>query len=424
MRRASALSAVGFLALTVYAGACSPSSSSGGSFVGGRGSGAGGGRAGTSGIDSSATGSIGGCDANGWTEGTTGGSAGATGAPVIPLSCSTNGEICALTDGGAGDGGLCSDQRCVCRVGIMPHSPTSWCVQVTLVQNGEKASPTACASVAGDGTPGEAGLYDQQVQGTGLQPGFQTTPTSDGGPILSDEVTGLRWQAIAVGGVGQAEAAAYCQGLSLSETWRLPTPAEAIGILDYGSPGLVSGGFSAAGDVWTNAALVGTEQAVGWAVSEQTGQTRTLPAETPLAVRCVSDADAQCTQPLQRFVSLDAYRTLDAQTGLTWQKAPLAGSQDWQDALGCVSLAPDGPDPWHLPSVKELETLVDYAHRDPAIDPDAFELPNPCSGGALYWTSTADIADPDLQSVFAVDFTYGAVTTALFTDFAEALCVH
>lgn len=58
----------------------------------------------------------------------------------------------------------------------------------------------------------------------------------------------------------------------------------------------------------------------------------------------------------------------DTVTGLMWQQGE-AGAMNWQNALiYCEDLALAGYDDWRLPNRNELQTLVDYAEFNPAID--------------------------------------------------------
>ena len=68
----------------------------------------------------------------------------------------------------------------------------------------------------------------------------------------------------------------------------------------------------------------------------------------------------------------------DRATGLMWSKADSGKGMNWQDALAWVQKKNAekylGHDDWRLPSVKELQSIVDYTRspdttHSPAIDP-------------------------------------------------------
>jgi hypothetical protein len=68
----------------------------------------------------------------------------------------------------------------------------------------------------------------------------------------------------------------------------------------------------------------------------------------------------------------------DRATGLIWSKTDSGQGMNWQDALAWVQRKNTekalGHDDWRLPSVKELQSIVDYSRspdtsRSPAIDP-------------------------------------------------------
>ena len=68
----------------------------------------------------------------------------------------------------------------------------------------------------------------------------------------------------------------------------------------------------------------------------------------------------------------------DRATGLAWSKTDSGQGMNWQDALACVQKKNAekflGHDDWRMPSVKELQSIVDYTRspdtsQSPAIDP-------------------------------------------------------
>lgn len=91
----------------------------------------------------------------------------------------------------------------------------------------------------------------------------------------------------------------------------------------------------------------------------------------------------------------------DRATGLMWSKADSAKGMNWQDALAWVQKENSakflGHNDWRLPSVKELQSIVDYTRspdtsHSPAIDPifNCTQITN--EGGKpdwpCYWSAT------------------------------------
>ena len=83
---------------------------------------------------------------------------------------------------------------------------------------------------------------------------------------------------------------------------------------------------------------------------------------------------------------------IDNKTGLMWQDNSAAKykMKDWQGALAfCEELHLAGHDDWRLPTVKELETVIDMSEGNPAVK-NSFK--NVGSSG-YYWSSTEDESD-------------------------------
>jgi len=82
---------------------------------------------------------------------------------------------------------------------------------------------------------------------------------------------------------------------------------------------------------------------------------------------------------------------LDTKTKLVWQQPPAAAPMAWAAAKSyCAGLgATLGGSGWRLPTIKELQTLVDVSvATGPTIDPTYF--PNTGMGG--FWSSTPSTA--------------------------------
>jgi hypothetical protein len=93
----------------------------------------------------------------------------------------------------------------------------------------------------------------------------------------------------------------------------------------------------------------------------------------------------------------------DTRTKLTWVQTPTTATFAWSAAITyCSTLSLNGTG-WRLPTVKELNSLVDYSVSSPGplIDATAF----PGAPAVLFWSSSA--ATSTLGSAWIVDFQSG-----------------
>jgi len=77
----------------------------------------------------------------------------------------------------------------------------------------------------------------------------------------------------------------------------------------------------------------------------------------------------------------------DNKTGLMWQDNSTAKNtkKDWQGALAlCSQLRLAGHDDWRLPTIKELEKVINLSQDNPAIK-EGFKN---VGGSGYYWSST------------------------------------
>jgi hypothetical protein len=80
----------------------------------------------------------------------------------------------------------------------------------------------------------------------------------------------------------------------------------------------------------------------------------------------------------------------DIKTNLQWIKSWNSDWNtnrfDWNGALNyCENLVFAGQSDWRLPNIKELSSIIDRTHVNPAIDTEAFDQ---ARGDARYWSST------------------------------------
>jgi hypothetical protein len=103
--------------------------------------------------------------------------------------------------------------------------------------------------------------------------------------------------------------------------------------------------------------------------------------------------------PAARFRDNGDGTVTDRLTHLVWLlDADCLGSEFWEDALAVVAALNTGADfgcedysastfaDWRLPNIKELQSLIDFGHSDPALPADhPFVAVRPSAG---YWSST------------------------------------
>jgi len=110
---------------------------------------------------------------------------------------------------------------------------------------------------------------------------------------------------------------------------------------------------------------------------------------------------------MKRFLLNEAgTEVTDSLTGLIWSQNTVASDVNHADAVKAVEAMGEG---WRLPTVDELQTIVDRTKYSPAIDADAF----PDTENDWYWTSTACAWN---ESARWVVYFYGGVVYGLHVD--------
>jgi hypothetical protein len=96
----------------------------------------------------------------------------------------------------------------------------------------------------------------------------------------------------------------------------------------------------------------------------------------------------------QRFVdALDGTAVLDKETGLVWAKTPDSIPRNWQTAKDyCTQLNLGGRMGWRLPTIEEINTLVDVANPGAVKLPAGHPFQNIQAG--WYWSSTTVVTYP------------------------------
>jgi hypothetical protein len=140
-----------------------------------------------------------------------------------------------------------------------------------------------------------------------------------------------------------------------------------------------------------------------------------------IAVALVTGS-AAANAPVGRYSIADAI-VLDTKTTLSWQRTVPTAIFSWPDAKAyCASLG-QGASPeqtgWRLPTVKELQTLVDRSQASaPSIDPSAF----PGTPPAFFWSSTLLAGSPSYA--WSVNFASGGTGNLDEAETSYVRCVR
>jgi len=92
-------------------------------------------------------------------------------------------------------------------------------------------------------------------------------------------------------------------------------------------------------------------------------------------------------------------------TGLMWQDSSEAKNtkRDWKGALNyCAELSLAGHSDWRLPSIKELQSIVDVGRHKPSIQKDFKNV----STSGRYWSSSVYV--PSNKNAWVVHFEDGS----------------
>jgi hypothetical protein len=212
-------------------------------------------------------------------------------------------------------------------------------------------------------------------------------------------VTGLVWQRnVDPGRRHWADAKSYCEGLTLAGNtdWRLPSRIELVSItrLDRTDAPVDPVAFPSTPQTkfWTGSPQSGAVDR-HWYVYFGTGDViidATSDTNLFMAVRCVRGATTS-TPPPARY-SVGGTTVTDLKTTLVWQRTAGSTARTWNDAgLYCSGLTAPGGLGMRLPSVGELQSIVDEARagdqNDPAIDASTF-LGHSTGFPQCYWTAS------------------------------------
>jgi hypothetical protein len=330
--------------------------------------------------------------------------------------------------------------------------------------DGTDARPDA-PETAGDGGDAstEAGTDAASCPGTGtgecVCDGFvMPNPAASGAPhpqaydtsaadVIVDKVTGLEWQKHTTAtAFKQPAAIAFCQTQLTGGHggWRLPTAVELVSLIDFTKKPMGTNdafAFDALTRLWSStlAGNPSTGMGVGF---DDYPLTFLVNIVDSFPVRCVRTGGApppRCYRRGGRYEPQSDGVALDLATGLTWQRATAAAQMDWDAAKQFCATAPGA---WRLPTLNELQTIVDHTVTSPSIDAGAFpntpmthdhpEIPITSNAETSpFWTSSPFIGkpfdgepDPSLPRAWIVDFVNGYSTSGVRTTKRNVRCVR
>jgi hypothetical protein len=237
-----------------------------------------------------------------------------------------------------------------------------------------------------------------------------------------DRVTGLEWQrSLDDRAFTWSAAGALCEQLRYAnfEDWRLPTRIELVSLLDLSrtNPALELAAFPSGSSQWFwTASPDATDAARAWYVYFYFGYPDVDDRSVENRVRCVRGGAV----PLgSAHYEITPNWLRDARTGLVWQReVPTRTFAVAEAADYCATLQLDEETEFRLPTMKELQTLVDEQRARPALDPEAF----PDTPSESFWSSSAWSGTTDLN--WYVRFDSGSALYELSTELFRVRCVR
>ncbi|HVY32082.1 MAG TPA: DUF1566 domain-containing protein [Polyangiaceae bacterium] len=242
---------------------------------------------------------------------------------------------------------------------------------------------------------------------------------NESGEQVTDEVTGLVWQRrVPPQSFGWQDAKSYCSCLNLDgdDDWRLPSRIELASLVDWTKvgPSIDSDAFpeTTSENFWTSSE-VGIDPGLIYLVFFLNGHTTYAASDYEYRVRCVRSAVAPGTE---RY-AIEAGVVKDAFTQLSWQQQTPSDHYGFSEAgQYCAGLTLDGGG-WRLPSINELQTLVDET-KNPSINLTAF----PGTPSEYFWSSSPVI--DDASRAWTTFFTNGSTYSFAASSGKNVRCVR
>jgi hypothetical protein len=239
------------------------------------------------------------------------------------------------------------------------------------------------------------------------------------GNEVTDEVTGLVWErTVDAKPRTWEDAMQYCACLSIDglSGWRLPSRIELVSLVDFtkASPSINAEAFpdTTNDNFWTSS-VVAIDDGLAYLVFFLNGHTTYSQLDYEYRTRCVRSAP---TAPREHYTIANG-TVLDTQTQLTWQQTMPPTRYGWAEAgQYCKMLSLDGSG-WRLPTINELQTLVDDS-KNPSLDTTAF----PNSPSEYFWASSTVV--DDATRAWTTFFTNGSTYPFAMTAAKNVRCVR
>jgi len=257
--------------------------------------------------------------------------------------------------------------------------------------------------------------------------------TVNGDGTVTDGNTGLTWMGCAMGQTwdgmscaGSAASYTWDQSTTLSTSfagksdWRLPSLTELVSLADLTrtAPAIDPEVFpnTPAENFWSATGYTNTSHSA-WYVNFSTGTLNATSTTSVNRVRLVRSDQPESpllntARPDSDYVDHGDGTVTHIPTGLVWQscakgQTPLSSSCNGTantftfDQANALSDTFAGQSDWRLPTIAELQTLVDYTKEQPALNATRF----PATPLLNFWSATASVSSS--SDALAVHFSYG-----------------
>ena len=229
---------------------------------------------------------------------------------------------------------------------------------------------------------------------------------------VTDTTTGLIWQKTDNSAqVKWAGAGPYCDNLVLGGyyDWRLPRIDELRTIVDFGRyRPAIDPVFSAQRyQYWSSTTAVHNTDSA-WIAHFEDGIVKAYNKSYYVGyVRCVRGEPLWSLDPVGHLEAGGTNTVRDTLWDKVWQKSDDGVYRTWNEAQSyCSNLQLDGYSDWRLPSIQELQTILDYTTYYPSLSTQLFK-----SSWYYYWTGTTHIGRP--TCAWDAVFNYG------YTEFQD-----